>query len=556
MQLLDVAVLVAAEALRVDAPVAGDALLVRRRRAQDHRPVGPAELGTVLRRLGQELELVHRRRAVTVRRAETVGARVAAAQDDDALVGGEELSLDPIARDRLVLLRQELHREVDALQVAARDGQVARTGGAGREHDRIEVAPQVVAGHVDADVHTRPEGDALGRHLLHATVDQPLLHLEVGDAVAQQAADAVVALEERHRMPGPRELLGARHARGTRADHGDALAGLALRPLRRHPALGPGVIDDVLLDVLDGDRVVVDVEDARLLARRGTDAAGELGEVVRRVQALDRLTPAAAVHEVVPVGDDVPERAALVAERDAAIHAARALRAQRLLGGRFLELAPVLEARLDRLLVNLLALELEESGDLSHECVRQTAATRAASVSRCCVASTFAYSTGMTRTNRFWVSDQSASSRAATPEPVRSRWRWIRSLRVSTSPGGSGSTDTSPMLQCPRKSPSSSRTYATPPLMPAAKLRPVLPSTTTSPFVMYSQPWSPTPSTTAVTPLLRTQNRSPACPRRKTSPPVAPYSETLPTMMLSSGTNVAVRGGYTTMRPPESPLPK
>ena len=36
-----------------------------------------------------------------------------------------------------------------------------------------------------------------------------------------------------------------------------------------------------------------------------------------------------------------------------------------------------------------------------------------------------------------------------------------------------------------------------PPLMPAAKLRPVGPSTTTRPPVMYSQPWSPTPSTTA-----------------------------------------------------------
>ena len=44
-----------------------------------------------------------------------------------------------------------------------------------------------------------PERHALGLHLLHAAVDQPLLHLEVGDAVAQQAADAVGALEERRR---------------------------------------------------------------------------------------------------------------------------------------------------------------------------------------------------------------------------------------------------------------------------------------------------------------------------------------------------------------------
>ena len=61
-----------------------------------------------------------------------------------------------------------------------------------------------------------------------------------------------------------------------------------------------------------------------------------------------------------------------------------------------------------------------------------------------------------------------------------------------------------------------------PPDMPAAKLRPVGPRTTTRPPVMYSQPWSPTASTTAFTPLFRTQKRSPAMPRMKASPPVAP----------------------------------
>src|SRR3546814_8927086 len=53
---------------------------------------------------------------------------------------------------------------------------------------------------------------------------------------------------------------------------------------------------------------------------------------------------------------------------------------------------------------------------------------------------------------------------------------------------------------------------ATPPDMPAAKLRPVEPSTTTVPPVMYSQPWSPVPSTTAMAPELRTAKRSPATP--------------------------------------------
>ena len=94
--------------------------------------------------------------------------------------------------------------------------------------------------------------------------------------------------------------------------------------------------------------------------------------------------------------------------------------------------------------------------------------------------------------------------------------------------------------------------------MPAPKLRPTLPSTTTVPPVMYSHAWSPTPSTTAVAPELRTQKRSPTVPRMYASPPVAPYRITFPAMMLRSATNSGwvSRGGRTTSRPPDSPLPR
>src|SRR5207249_533987 len=231
---------------------------------------------------------------------------------------------------------------------------------------RVELAAERVALHVHADAHAHPERHALGCHLLHATVDEPLLHLEVGNAVAEEPADPVVALEEGHEVTRPRELLGAGHACRTGADDRHRLPGSSRGDLGRHPAVAPGVIDDVLLDVLDRDRVVVDVEDARLLAGGGADAAGELREVVRRMQPGDRLPPAAPVHEVVPVGDDVAERAALVAEGDAAIHATRALAPQHLVGCALLELAPVLEALGDGLLVNLLALVLEEAGYLTH----------------------------------------------------------------------------------------------------------------------------------------------------------------------------------------------
>ena len=75
--------------------------------------------------------------------------------------------------------------------------------------------------------------------------------------------------------------------------------------------------------IVTGSSLMPSTHDA--FARRRAQLAGELREVVGRVQAVDRRLPAVAVDEVVPVGNQVAERAALMAERDAAVHAARAL---------------------------------------------------------------------------------------------------------------------------------------------------------------------------------------------------------------------------------------
>ena len=211
------------------------------------------------------------------------------------------------------------------------------------------------------------EFNAFRPHLGHAPVDQALLHLEVGDAVAEQAADARVLLEHRHVVPGPRQLLGAREAGGAGADHRDSLEGAVAGNVGLDPALGPGAIDDRAFDRLDGDRDVADVEGAGGLARRRTDAAGELGKVVGRVQHLVRLAPVAAIDQIVPVRDDVVDRATLVAVRHAAIHAARALALELVLGQRLDELAVVLETLRDRRGVALMPLDLQESGRLAHE---------------------------------------------------------------------------------------------------------------------------------------------------------------------------------------------
>ena len=84
-----------------------------------------------------------------------------------------------------------------------------------------------------ADMRAIVEGDAFGFHLRDAAVDDVLFHLEVGNAVTQQAAGLGEFLEHMHVMAGARELLRAGQARRAGADHRDLLAGLAAR---RSPA--------------------------------------------------------------------------------------------------------------------------------------------------------------------------------------------------------------------------------------------------------------------------------------------------------------------------------
>ena len=93
-----------------------------------------------------------------------------------------------LAADAAVLLRQEVHGEMDALELAPGDRQVARLLGAAGEHHRVVVGDELIGSDIDADMDVVMEDYALGLHLRDAAVDVMLLHLEVGNAVAQQAA--------------------------------------------------------------------------------------------------------------------------------------------------------------------------------------------------------------------------------------------------------------------------------------------------------------------------------------------------------------------------------
>ena len=104
------------------------------------------------------------------------------------------------------------------------------------------------------------EFDAFGLHLRQTAVDHIDFQLEVGNAVTQQATDAVVFLEHHHAMTRPRQLLGASQPGGTGTDHGHALAGAVSGDLRHHPAFSPTFVDDGALDILDRHRLIVEVQ--------------------------------------------------------------------------------------------------------------------------------------------------------------------------------------------------------------------------------------------------------------------------------------------------------
>src|SRR3546814_3174353 len=112
-------------------------------------------------------------------------------------------------------------------------------------------------------------------------VEMGLFRLEVGNAITQQAADAVVLFAYGYRVAGARQLLGEGQAGGPRAHDGYFLAGLPGGRLRCNPALGPTLVDNGVFYRLDADGVVIDVKRTGGLAGGGADAAGELREIIR-----------------------------------------------------------------------------------------------------------------------------------------------------------------------------------------------------------------------------------------------------------------------------------
>src|SRR4029434_934442 len=148
--------------------------------------------------------------------------------------------------------------------------------------------------------------------------------------------------------------------------------------------------------LFDRYRLGVDAEHARSFTRGRTNASGEFREIVRCVESLDGLAPAAAIDEIVPVGNDVAQRTPLVAEGNATVHASGGLDLQLILGEILVDLLPVVDAFLHRTPIGRDALKFDKTLRITHESKNsQCPACIFAEVSAAAASRTLRYSSGM-----------------------------------------------------------------------------------------------------------------------------------------------------------------
>ncbi len=191
-------------------------------------------------------------------RTQAVGTGISAAKNDDVAPLRADHRLGAV--DHGAIGRLEVrHGRDHPVEVRPRD----RNAAAG-ESSRLRAAPRRswravsrAASRRLADRHPRAKLDARLAHHLEATVEDGLFHLELRDAVAQQSADRVAALEDRDRVTDAAQLSRGGETGRSRADDRDRAPGLGADVGTRHgDAAGEGVLGHLVLEAFDGDRIV------------------------------------------------------------------------------------------------------------------------------------------------------------------------------------------------------------------------------------------------------------------------------------------------------------
>ncbi len=324
--------------------------------SEDLPPFGPRVVGSSFqRRLRNDFKRDQALAAMSQRRADAVGSGITTTDHDHVFIFGTDVVAIGMLRvqQALGVLSEELHRHVDAAQIAARGlgEEVIGLRRSDTQDDRIEVAHELLRRQCFADLCACNEFYTFGDEQVDSTLHNFLLvELHVGDAVHEQSTNAVSSFVNGHVVTCRIELSGAGQARWARANHGDLLAGSRLWWIGSDPVMLPTMIDDRALDVLDRDWRLMNAAAASAFAWSWANSASELREVVRQMQAIQGFSPTSAIDEVIPFGDQVVDRATRshalqkttgMAKRNTTIHAARALLLESFFRHVFVELVPV-----------------------------------------------------------------------------------------------------------------------------------------------------------------------------------------------------------------------
>jgi hypothetical protein len=87
---------------------------------------------------------------------------------------------------------------VDSIELAASNVDVTRFGSSGGYENGIVATTQFFPADVFTDLYACAESRPLCLHLSDSTIDVVFFHFEVGNAIAKQTANSVVALKYRN----------------------------------------------------------------------------------------------------------------------------------------------------------------------------------------------------------------------------------------------------------------------------------------------------------------------------------------------------------------------
>ena len=238
---------------------------------------------------------------------------------------------------------------MDSLKLSPRDPEIASCGRSNRDDNRVVLLLKPLRRDVPPDLAVRHESYSLRLEHLAPSVYKRLVELEAGYAVAEKPADVRAALVHRHRPATAAKRDCGGKSGGTCADYRHLLAVLLRGRMRHDPAVIEGGFDDALLRLSHHDGLFVELVYTRSLAQSWADARGEFWEVGVLAKEVVGAFPVALRDRAVLVGNEVPERAAVcMAEGLAAVHAARGLFLQFVVGKGPLDFVPVAFALLGR----------------------------------------------------------------------------------------------------------------------------------------------------------------------------------------------------------------